>query len=139
MSTYVAPQSSVSAMMRVVEQEMFVPCAGTDQAMRIEVAMTHGQWLADNAQHTAAPPYWAWASRQLVEERWCACGQQINPIRSIYRWQGAIHDDPEIRVALHTQTTLDHPYDVPCILAFPVDDANPDYVAWVETETREAA
>jgi periplasmic divalent cation tolerance protein len=99
---------------------------------------------------TADNPEWLTAfTRQLVEERWCACGQQVNPIRSIYRWQGAIQDDPEIRVALHTRTALvpglidrikkDHPYEVPCILAFPVDEANPDYVAWVETETREAA
>jgi periplasmic divalent cation tolerance protein len=96
---------------------------------------------ADNAEWLTA------FTRQLVEERWCACGQQINPIRSI--WEGASQDDPEIRVALHTRTALvpglidrikkDHPYDVPCILAFPVDDANPDYVAWVEKETREAA
>jgi periplasmic divalent cation tolerance protein len=52
-------------------------------------------------------------------------------------------------VALHTRTALvpglidrikkDHPYDVPCILAFSVKVANPDYVAWVEAETREAA
>jgi periplasmic divalent cation tolerance protein len=87
-------------------------------------------------------------TRQLVEERWCACAQHINPIRSIYRWEGAIHDDPEIRVAMHTRTALvpglidrikvDHPYGVACILAFPVDEANPDYVAWVEAETREA-
>jgi periplasmic divalent cation tolerance protein len=99
---------------------------------------------------TADNPEWLTAfTRQLVEERWCACGQQVNPIRSIYRWQGAIQDDPEIRVALHTRTELvpglidrirkDHPYDVPCILAFSIDDANPDYIAWVEAETREAA
>jgi hypothetical protein len=37
---------------------------------------------------TADNPEWLTAfTRQLVEERWCACGQQINPIRSIYRWR----------------------------------------------------
>ncbi len=66
-----------------------------------------------------------------------------------YRWEGAIEDDTGIRVALHIRTSLvpafigrikkDHPYDVPCILAFTVDDANPDYVAWVERGAREAA
>jgi periplasmic divalent cation tolerance protein len=99
---------------------------------------------------TADNPEWlATFARQLVEERWCACAQQINPVQSIYRWDGAIHDDPEIRVALHTRAKLvpalidrikkDHPYDVPCILAFSIDNANGDYAAWVEAETMEAA
>jgi periplasmic divalent cation tolerance protein len=99
---------------------------------------------------TADNPEWLAAfTHQLVEERWCACAQHINSIRSIYRWEGAVQDDAEIRVALHTRTALvlglidrikkDHPYDVPCILAFSIDDANPEYAAWVEAETREAA
>jgi periplasmic divalent cation tolerance protein len=37
------------------------------------------------------------------------------------------------------RTKKDYPYDVPCILAFPVNDANLDYVGWIKTETREAA
>jgi periplasmic divalent cation tolerance protein len=98
---------------------------------------------ADNAEWLTA------FTRQLVEERWCACAQHINPIRSTYRWDGTIQDDSEIRAALHTRSGLvpaligrikmDHPYAVPCILAFDIHDANPDYVAWVEAETREAA
>lgn len=95
---------------------------------------------------TADDAAWILAfSRQLVEERWCACAQHINPIRSIYHWDGTIHDEVEIRVAFHTRTALvpglierirkDHPYEVPCILALPVEDANPAYVAWVEAET----
>ncbi|MBO0729404.1 MAG: divalent-cation tolerance protein CutA [Acidimicrobiaceae bacterium] len=99
---------------------------------------------------TADNPEWLTSfTRQLVEERWCACAQHINPVRSIYRWEGAVQDDAEIRVALHTRTALvpglidrikqNHPYDVPCILAFSVEDANPAYVAWVEAETASVA
>ena len=83
----------------------------------------------------------------LVEERLVACGQHIAPIRSVYRWEGTIHDDHEIRVALHTRSSLvqavidrtrqAHPYDVPCILAIPVAAGNPDYVRWVIDETIE--
>lgn len=96
---------------------------------------------------TADDPDWlSGFTRQLVEERWCACGQRIDPIRSIYRWNGAVHDEAEVRVAFHTRSALvpglierikrDHPYDVPCILAVTIADADPDYVAWVEAETR---
>jgi periplasmic divalent cation tolerance protein len=84
-------------------------------------------------------------TRSLVEHRLVACGQYIAPIRSIYRWDGNIHDDPEARVALHTRASLvpaivdrtrrEHPYDVPCVLAFPVQIGNPEYLRWVIEET----
>jgi periplasmic divalent cation tolerance protein len=95
---------------------------------------------------TAADPDWlAGFTRRLVADRLAACGQQIAAIRSIYRWDGAVQDDPEARVALHTRTALvdriveranaEHPYDVPCVIALPVVAANPAYVEWVLTET----
>jgi periplasmic divalent cation tolerance protein len=84
-------------------------------------------------------------TRSLVEDRLVACGQHIAPIRSVYRWDGTIHDDREIRVALHTRGSLvpaiidrvkrAHPYEVPCVLALPVETGNPDYIAWVVRET----
>ncbi|MBG0560919.1 divalent-cation tolerance protein CutA [Actinoplanes aureus] len=98
---------------------------------------------------TAADPEWlAEFTRRLVTDRLAACGQQVAAIRSIYRWDGAIQDDPEARVALHTRVALvdriveranaEHPYDVPCVLALPVLAANPAYVAWVLEETAAA-
>ncbi len=95
---------------------------------------------------TAADPEWlAQFTRRLVEDRLAACGHQIAAIRSIYRWDGAVQDDPEARVALHTRTALvdaivaradaEHPYEVPCVIALPVVAANPAYAAWVVAET----
>jgi periplasmic divalent cation tolerance protein len=95
---------------------------------------------------TAADPDWlAGFTRRLVADRLAASGQQIAAIRSIYRWDGAVQDEPEARVALHTRTALvdriveranaEHPYDVPCVMALPVVAANPAYVEWVRTET----
>jgi periplasmic divalent cation tolerance protein len=95
---------------------------------------------------TAADPDWlAGFTHRLVADRLAACGQQIAAIRSIYRWDGAVQDEPEARVALHTRTALvdriveranaEHPYDVPCVIALPVVAANPAYVEWVRTET----
>lgn len=84
-------------------------------------------------------------SRALVEERLVACGQHVSPIRSIYRWEGEVHDDTEARVAYHTRAELvetlmtrikaAHPYEVPCILVMEIADANPDYVEWVRAGT----
>jgi periplasmic divalent cation tolerance protein len=95
---------------------------------------------------TAADAEWLTGfTRSLVEERLAACAQQIAEIRSIYRWDGAVQDDPEARVALHTRAELvdqivaranaEHPYDVPCVLALPVLTGNPAYIDWVFRET----
>jgi len=97
---------------------------------------------------TAADAGWlAGFTRTLVEERLAACGQVVAGIRSVYRWQGAVHDDAEARVALHTRRALVpaivaragelHPYDVPCVLALPVVAGNPDYLEWLAAGTRE--
>jgi periplasmic divalent cation tolerance protein len=95
---------------------------------------------------TSDDPEWlAWLTRTLVEERLCACGHNLAQIRSIYRWQGAVHDEAEARVALHTRVDLIsrivertremHSYEVPCVIAVPVLDGNPDYIEWVRSET----
>jgi periplasmic divalent cation tolerance protein len=85
-------------------------------------------------------------TRQLVDDRLCVCGHQISEIRSIYRWKGEVHIEPEARVMLHTRRSLvpsiieavkaSHPFEVPRVLALPVADANPVYHQWVLSETR---
>jgi periplasmic divalent cation tolerance protein len=97
---------------------------------------------------TAAAADWlAGFTRTLVEERLAACGHVIPAIRSVYRWEGAVHDEGEARVALHTRRSLVdavvartrqlHPYDVPCVIALPLAGGNPAYLEWLAAETRE--
>ncbi len=84
-------------------------------------------------------------TRTLVEERLAACGHQIAAIRSVYRWDGVVHDEPEARVALHTRRALVealtarvvalHSYDVPCVIALPLVGGNPEYLRWIAAET----
>ncbi len=84
-------------------------------------------------------------TRALVDERLAACGHLLTPIRSVYRWEGAVQDEAEARVALHTRRSLvpaivartdeAHSYDVPCVLALPVVDGNPDYLRWIVEQT----
>ncbi|MFF0719185.1 divalent-cation tolerance protein CutA [Micromonospora sp. NPDC003816] len=87
-------------------------------------------------------------TRRLVDDRLAACGHHLVPIRSIYRWQGTVHDEQEARVALHTRASLvdritarvnaEHPYEVPCVIALPVSQGNPAYLRWVLDETEPA-
>ena len=96
---------------------------------------------------TGPDPEWlAGFTRTLVEERLAACGHNLSGVRSIYRWDGAVHDEPEARVALHTRRSLVpeivertaelHPYDVPCVIALPLVGGNPRYLAWITAGTR---
>ena len=83
--------------------------------------------------------------RTLVEERLIACANLIPKIRSIYRWEGAIHDEPEVLLVMKTQTSLIdaviarvkalHPYQVPEVLAVPVERGFGKYLDWVIAET----
>ena len=96
---------------------------------------------------TAADADWlAGFTRTLGEERLAACGHNLTAIRSIYRWDDAVHDEAEARVALHTRRSLVpaivaraddlHPYDVPCVIALPLVGGNPAYLEWIGAETR---
>jgi len=84
------------------------------------------------------------SATQLVEGRVAACVNLIPRIRSIYRWQGKMEDSTEWMLviktsrerfeALRTVLAAAHSYDVPEVLALPVVDGSPDYVAWMDAE-----
>ena len=99
---------------------------------------------------TAPDQEWLVAfTRGLVQDRLAACGQHIAAVRSVYAWDGEIHDEPEARVNLHTRhalvpaivarVTAEHPYQVPCVLALQVISGNDEYLDWVLTRTRDDA
>ena len=56
---------------------------------------------------TAPDPDWLVEfTRRLVTDRLCASGHNFQPIRTIYRWHGQVHDKTEGRVALRTRRSL---------------------------------
>lgn len=84
-------------------------------------------------------------ARALVEERLAACGNVVPAIRSIYRWEGTVHDEGEALLVLKTRAArVDalrarvlelHPYQVPEVLVLPVVDGSAAYLAWILAET----
>ena len=84
--------------------------------------------------------------RALVEERLAACVNILAPVRSIYRWKGAIETADEVAAilkttddnvdALITRITALHSYDVPCIATWPIEKVLGSYAAWVEDNVR---
>ncbi len=82
--------------------------------------------------------------RRLVEQRVVACGTVLGGATSVYRWQGAIEEAEEAQVVLKTRrdrwealqaaVLAAHPYDVPELLALPVETGLGAYLAWVAAE-----
>ncbi len=83
--------------------------------------------------------------RQLVEERLAACVQVIPGGTAIYRWAGEIHADPQTQLLikstrgrwteLRDRIVALHADEVPEILALPVVDGLPAYLAWAAEST----
>jgi periplasmic divalent cation tolerance protein len=80
--------------------------------------------------------------RTVVEERLAACINILGPIRSIYRWKGKIETADEVAAILKThhwrsdalieRITELHSYDVPCVVAWPIEKVVARYADWVE-------
>lgn len=82
----------------------------------------------------------------LVEERLAACVNILAPCRSIYRWQGQIETTDEVPVFIKTTTDRyagleaavrkHHPYEIPELIALPIGEGLPEYLAWIVAETQ---
>jgi periplasmic divalent cation tolerance protein len=86
--------------------------------------------------------------RAVVAERLAACANVLPGMRSIYWWQGKMEEGAEAVLILKTtrerlaaliaRVKALHSYDCPCIEALEVAGGNPDFLAWVEAETKAA-
>lgn len=79
--------------------------------------------------------------RALVEENLAACVNVLAPHTAIYRWQGKLEEGAECAFlakttagrfdALRARIRALHSYDLPCIVAFPAEAGDPDFLDWV--------
>lgn len=77
----------------------------------------------------------------LVTEHLAACVNIIPGITSIYRWKGALEQDQEALLLIKTgygswqllQERIRelHPYELPEIIAVPIDSGQTDYIKWI--------
>jgi periplasmic divalent cation tolerance protein len=84
-------------------------------------------------------------AKAVVDEKLAACANILPALRSIYRWEGKIQDENEVLVLLKTRQAQYerlkarilglHPYEVPEVLAIPVEQGNQPYLDWIARET----
>ena len=80
-------------------------------------------------------------AENLVGKKLAACAQISGPITSIYQWKGKIENEEEWYCVIKTRKNLypeveesikaQHPYEVPEIIALPIEEGNPDYLDWI--------
>ena len=83
-------------------------------------------------------------ARHLLEARLAACVNVIMQIQSFYWWQGKIEDSQEWLLVIKTARDLfdkvravletAHSYELPEVLALPIVDGSPNYLAWLDRE-----
>lgn len=80
--------------------------------------------------------------RSLVEGRLAACVNISPSVRSLFRWHGAIEEQQEALLLVKSRSDLVpalieavkrlHTYTVPEVIALPILDGSPDYLAWID-------
>jgi len=81
----------------------------------------------------------------LVRDRLAACVQVLGPIHSVYRWEGAVEEAAEWLLLMKTTAerfsslrdavVAAHPYDVPEVVAVPIEAGLPEYLSWIAEST----
>ncbi len=79
--------------------------------------------------------------RALVEENLAACVNVLPGHTAIYRWEGKLEEGAEGAFLakttagrfeeLRSRVRALHSYDLPCIVAFPAETGDPEFLDWV--------
>lgn len=80
----------------------------------------------------------------VIREKFAACANILPQMESVYEWEGKICNDKEAVLIL--KTTQDkltdltdcvnelHSYDLPCIVALPIENGSQDFLKWIYNE-----
>ncbi len=83
-------------------------------------------------------------ARALVEERLAACVSRVPGVTSTYVWDGAVQEDSEVLLVIKTtqaalpalQARIEtlHPYELPEVVAVPINGGSAGYLEWLRNQ-----
>ena len=81
----------------------------------------------------------------LVSKKLAACVNLVKGIESVYQWRGEIEHDKEILLIIKTRQSLFsqvqnaiqelHDYELPEIIAVPIEAGEKKYLNWIQSAT----
>ena len=84
--------------------------------------------------------------RILVKQNMVACVNLLENMTSIYKWKEELEEGCEVVMIAKTRKRLMpqlietvtelHSYECPCIVVLPIEGGNPEFLRWIETETK---
>lgn len=84
-------------------------------------------------------------ARVLIERRLAACVNILADCTSVFRWQGKLETATEVMLMIKTRAAIYdeveaairglHPYELPEIVAVPIERGSSAYLDWVSAET----
>jgi periplasmic divalent cation tolerance protein len=84
-------------------------------------------------------------ARTLIESKLAACVNILAEGTSVYRWKGQLETAAEVPLLIKTRAAIYddveaaikrlHPYELPEIVAVPIERGLPDYLEWINAET----
>jgi periplasmic divalent cation tolerance protein len=84
-------------------------------------------------------------AQALVDRQLAACVNLVPGLTSVYRWQGDTETAQEVLLLIKTRQAVYpeleaallalHPYELPEIIAVPIEAGLPAYLSWIETGT----
>ncbi len=85
-------------------------------------------------------------SHEIIDNRLAACVNITGSVQSVYRRKGKIVKDEEALLIIKTATKKveslikfvkeKHSYDVPEVVSLNIAEGNPDYLDWIDEETK---
>lgn len=79
-------------------------------------------------------------AREVIERRLAACANLV-PVTSIYRWKGEMERSAEVLLVIKTSgkefealreaIVAQHAYEIPEVIALPVEAGHAPYLAWI--------
>lgn len=85
-------------------------------------------------------------AESLVKEKLVACVNIIKEVTSVYSWEGTVEKDPESLLLIKTnkenwtefQEKIEelHPYEVPEIIAVPIELGSQAYLSWLNNSVK---